>query len=149
MLPRLAALAAMAVLAACGAPVQQTDLTPSGGFDPVKDRPRVLHCLQAHLGLAHIGIEVLGLDEATVMAEDRKVFERMERLKPFARVIDIAERKDEGALFGEAGRTSNVYDNQYARRALIPGQKDKLWAEAKAESEKCDALAVAWGPPPL
>ena len=142
---------AAAVLSAitCGSAAAAMDLTPSGPFDPVKDRARVVYCIQAHLTPLSFAIETLGMDEQRMMQNDEVVIRpRFERLKPFMEAIDAREPKTEGGLAGEAGRGALAYTGRWEARAREPGSAEAILSEMMAESEKCDALVKSWGAPP-
>ena len=145
----ICALVMTCALTGCSAGAKVPDLTPSGAFDPVKDRDRVLYCINAHLNSAPIAIENLHMDEARVRVIDEKTISpRHQRLKPFAEYIEAHGGKGERGVYSDAGYSYHRFNDQFTLRALIPGQADKIWNDMLAESAKCDALVRSWGAPP-
>lgn len=145
---RLACAVGVLMLAACGAQAASVDLSPSGAFDPVRDRPRVTHCMMAYYGFASLGVETIGVDQQAVMKADEKVFGRVNRLTPFVAAVERRAGLQSGGLTSEAVTLGAAYERRFKTAALVPGQKDRLFREAIAETERCDALVRSWGAAP-
>ena len=141
-----AALALASTLTACGAP--PPDLTVGKPFDAKADREKVLYCVAVQNAFSDIAYGILKMKPAKVGGASAEASARATRTMHFFTFLRIREKSiRDFRLFEEAEQKGQAYVRGYRARALIPSNRDRLYAEIVAASDNCDKLIRSWGLP--